>query len=52
MRTINPVIRNKSLKLIKTTSSSNGNQTQPGGVCQNNFNTARKIPKKTTTLHH
>ena len=47
MRQINPVIRNKSQKLLKTS-----NTTQPVNNAQNNnFSTARKIPKK-TMLHH
>ena len=46
MRQINPVIRNKSQKLLKT-----GNTTQPVSSAPANYSTARKLPKK-TMLHH
>ena len=46
MRQINPVIRNKSQKLLKS-----GNTTQPVSSATANFSTTRKLPKK-TMLHH
>ena len=46
MRQINPVIRNKSQKLLKT-----ANTTQPVNSAPANFSSTRKLPNK-KMLHH